>query len=33
MRIVILGGTSPTGNLLIEEALSAKHVIVFYRST
>jgi len=30
MRIVILGGTGPTGILLIEEALSAKHTIVVY---
>jgi putative NADH-flavin reductase len=30
MRIVILGGTGPTGNLLIEEALSAKHTVVIY---
>jgi nucleoside-diphosphate-sugar epimerase len=28
IRIVILGGT--TGNLLIEEALSAKHIVVIY---
>jgi len=30
MRIVILGGTGPSGILLIEEALAAKHVIVVY---
>jgi putative NADH-flavin reductase len=30
MRIVILGGTGPTGILLIEEALAAKHTIVVY---
>jgi len=30
MRIVILGGTGPSGNLLIEEALAAKYVIVIY---
>jgi putative NADH-flavin reductase len=30
MRLVILGGTGPTGILLIEEALAAKHVIVVY---
>ena len=30
MRVVILGGTGPSGILLIEEALAAKHVIVVY---
>lgn len=30
MRVLILGGTGPTGILLIEEALSAKHLIVVY---
>jgi len=30
MRIVILGGTGASGILLIEEALSAKHIIVVY---
>lgn len=30
MRVVILGGTGPSGILLIEEALAAKHVIVIY---
>lgn len=30
MRIVILGGTGPSGILLIEEALAAKHIIVVY---
>jgi len=30
MRIVILGGTGPSGILLVEEALAAKHVIVVY---
>jgi putative NADH-flavin reductase len=30
MRVVILGGTGPTGILLIEEALAAKHTVVVY---
>jgi putative NADH-flavin reductase len=30
MRIVILGGTGPSGILIIEEALAAKHIIVVY---
>lgn len=30
MRVVILGGTGPSGILLIEEALAAKHTIVVY---
>jgi putative NADH-flavin reductase len=30
MRIVVLGGTGPSGILLIEEALAAKHIIVVY---
>ncbi|KAF8502801.1 NAD(P)-binding protein [Russula emetica] len=30
MRVVILGGTGPSGTLLIEEALAAQHVIVVY---
>ncbi|KAI0259326.1 NAD-binding protein [Gloeopeniophorella convolvens] len=30
MRVVILGGTGPTGILLIEEALAAKHALVVY---
>jgi uncharacterized protein YbjT (DUF2867 family) len=30
MRIVILGGTGPSGILLIEEALASKHVVVVY---
>jgi putative NADH-flavin reductase len=30
MRVVILGGTGPSGILLIEEALAAKHTIVIY---
>ncbi|KAI9508948.1 NAD(P)-binding protein [Russula earlei] len=30
MRVLILGGTGPSGILLIEEALSAKHVVVVY---
>jgi putative NADH-flavin reductase len=30
MRVVILGSTGPSGILLIEEALSAKHVVVVY---
>ncbi|KAH9991049.1 hypothetical protein BJV77DRAFT_1009687, partial [Russula vinacea] len=30
MRVVILGGTGPSGILLIEEALASKHVVVVY---
>ena len=30
MRVVILGGTGPSGILLIEEALAAQHTIVVY---
>ena len=30
MRVVILGGTGPSGILLIEEALAAKHTIIIY---
>ncbi len=30
MRVVILGATGPSGILLIEEALTAKHIIVVY---
>jgi len=30
MRVVILGGTGPSGILLIEEALAAKHSVVVY---
>ena len=30
MRVVILGGTGPSGILLIEEALAARHNIVIY---
>ncbi|KAH9983284.1 NAD-P-binding protein [Russula compacta] len=30
MRVLILGGTGPSGILLIEEALAAKHLIVVY---
>jgi len=30
MRVVILGGTGPSGILLIEEALAAQHTIVIY---
>ncbi|KAI9436895.1 NAD(P)-binding protein [Lactarius indigo] len=30
MRVVILGGTGPSGICLIEEALAAKHTIVVY---
>ncbi|KAH9170317.1 NAD(P)-binding protein [Lactarius sanguifluus] len=30
MRVVILGGTGPSGILLIEEALAARHTIVVY---
>ena len=30
MRVVILGGTGPSGILLIEEALAAKHTIIVY---
>ncbi|KAF8467461.1 NAD(P)-binding protein [Russula ochroleuca] len=30
MRVVILGGTGPSGILLIEEALASKHVVVIY---
>jgi uncharacterized protein YbjT (DUF2867 family) len=30
MRVVILGSTGPSGIVLIEEALSAKHVVVVY---
>lgn len=30
MRVVILGGTGPSGILLIEEALASKHIVVVY---
>ena len=30
MRVVVLGGTGPSGILFIEEALAAKHTIVVY---
>jgi len=30
MRVVILGGTGPSGILLIEESLAAKHTVVVY---
>ncbi|KAH9963580.1 NAD-P-binding protein [Russula dissimulans] len=30
MRVVILGGTGPSGILLIEEALAAKHTVIIY---
>lgn len=30
MRVVILGGTGPSGILLIEEALASKHTVVIY---
>ena len=30
MRVVILGGTGPSGILLIEETLAAKHTLVIY---
>jgi uncharacterized protein YbjT (DUF2867 family) len=30
MRVVILGGTGPSGILLIEEALASKHTVVVY---